>query len=178
MVRLLDLSACGEYVDHASMYRAGRILDAAQQPRLSNPTRERFSPSSVVKRGNLLETRHSKEHIPAAASEPRLPRTRKTGADLEAQNRKVKSASSLGAPKIPSISGRARDSGPEVELHKLPDPPCLAGDRVPSTIFEQNEHQASSEEIGEESPGWKVGVGVYMRVDRLNPGQCFVSSTT
>lgn len=180
----MDLSNCDEYVQHAAKYRAEKIQEYTQLPH--NPTLERFSPSSIVKRGNIIEPGDSTEHISSATSEPKLCSRKMTKTDLRLQNRnsRIKSASQAGLTSM--LTQETKDtrhasytSHVKFSEEQLVQPSSewrrdriwSEAQRTPSTILERDENEGSNRETVEDT----VGVGVYMIVDKLYPGQCFVS---
>lgn len=195
MLRLLDLSNCKEYIDHALKYRMEKIQDDASSSTYI-PSVDDISLSSVVLRGvpPRLEspeeesTVQSSEKATAARrkakSEPsilyRVDRTAVITADqaskkgiLQSENTAGKSPkgrvsfqfeenqnSALGQERLQNSELKRRSVESQRRISE-PTPVC-------STIEDDGV-------VDEKRADDKVGVGVYMMVDRLRPGQCFVS---
>ena len=199
VLRLLDLSNCKEYIDHALKYRMEKIQDDASSSTYS-PNVHDISLSSVVFRGvpPRLESPEEESAVTIESSEKATAQQRKVKSEpsilyhpfdrtavitaeqaskkgiLHSENTTGKSpkrrVSFRDEENQNSAVGQGRLQTSELKRISLehrrrisePTPVC-------STI--ENERGVVDEKRAED----KVGVGVYMMVDRLTPGHCFVS---
>lgn len=193
VLRLLDLSNCKEYIDHALKYRMEKIQDDAP---LSTyiPSVDDISLNSVALRGGPSRLESPEEESTVDGSEKATAARRKAKSEqsifyrvdrravktadqaskkgiLHSENTAGKSAkgrvsfqveedqySSIGQGRLQSSEPKRRPLESNRRISE-PTPVC-------STI---EDHGVVDEKRIED----KVGVGVYMMVDRLRPGQCF-----
>ena len=182
VLRLLDLGNCKDYIEHAAKYRMDKIKDdtpATYRPKgddisLSSIVLQRFTPGST-----------SLEYDLATAS------TKKKSAssvDAQAESRQVSSAEkSAGKASVKGILHSEKSKGKLRKGHvsfrvegqqdfnnKKEQSASSEPLRVPDFTDKEKEMGVDKGLVDERVDG-NVGVGVYMMVDRLRPGQVFVS---
>lgn len=196
VLRLLDLSNCKEYIDHALKYRMEKIQDDASSSTYS-PTVDDISLSSVVLRGVPPRLESPEDECIVEGSEKATVARRKAKsvpsilyqvdptavikADhahskkgiLHSENTAGKSSKGRVSFQVEenhnSEEGQRRLKSSELKRRSFePQRRCSEPTPVCSTIKDEGV-------VDEKQAEDKVGVGVYMMVDRLRPGQCFVS---
>ena len=193
----MDLSNCEEYAQHCHKYRRGAIEGKTE--RCISPS-NRISPSSIISFGLPFscETDNSDETlelIPPIASETHVQlKQRGAKADVNRHSRTRSAAPALAqktkaVTKLKAVTkflnnGKRRKghvtfenqyirgTSGSVDARRVPieaipeDSETELGQMLDSGTPERHLEKAKTEE---------VGVGVYMRLDRLGPGDCFVS---
>lgn len=187
-MRLLDLSNCKEYIDHALKYRVEKIKEDGST--IYNPDVEDISLSSVVLRGFPPRVKSPEENSSAASSENKIRKKVKsappyTNSGLHQPvmtvSQPVKGILHSESARGKSLLGRVSFQDeyrelPGVEKELLQPSESPPRSPKPSGML----HQMNGPKEGfreKHADGENVGVGVYMMVDRLRPGQCFVSKT-
>ena len=195
MLRLLDLSNCKEYIDHALKYRMEKIQDDASSCSYI-PSVDDISLSSIVLRGVPSRLQSPEEESVVenwekataarrkAKSEPSIlysvDRTAVITADqtskkgiLHSENTAGKSPKGRVSFRVEenqnSVAGQGRLQVSELKRRSF-DPQRRISEPTPVCTTIKDKGVVDGKR-GED----KVGVGVYMMVDRLRPGQCFVS---
>lgn len=189
VLRLLDLSDCKEYIDHALKYRMGKIKEDGST--IYNPFVDDISVSSVVLRGLPPRSESPEENSTATSSVKRVREKAKSAppntnpgshqSEMIASRPVTKGILHLGSSKrksprgLVSFQDKHRElPGLEVEvLQPSENPPRSL--KPSGSLYQINEKEERFHE--KHAVDENVGVGVYMMVDRLRPGQCFVSIT-
>lgn len=183
VLRLLDLSKCKNYIKHAIKYRTDKILDDASSTYRLNT--EEVSLSSIVTRGFpfILESSETKS---TKGSDKTMP---------HAQTKPKSAESSKRVHQTKEKSPRCQDN--QVSIKGILQPDCFKRNPMKchvsfddegsqeqnaslrwamayNDLFVDKETEKDVDEgLVEERTGDNVGVGVFMAVDRLRPGQCF-----
>lgn len=184
VLRLLDLSNCKEYIDHALKYRVEKIKEDGST--IYNPDVEDISLSSVVLRGFPPRVKSPEENSSAASSENKIRKKVKSAPPytnsglhqpIMTVSQPVKGILHSESARGKSLRGRVSFQDehrelPGVEKELLQPSESPPRSPKPSGML----HQMNGPEEGfreKHAEGENVGVGVYMMVDRLRPGQCF-----
>ena len=183
VLRLLDLGNCKDYIEHAAKYRMDKIKD--DTPATYRPKANDISLSSIVLQRFTPGSRSVEYHLATASTEKKSA----SCVDAQAESRQVNSAEK-SAEKA-SVKGILHSEKSKGKLRKGHVSFRVEGQQ---DFNNKKEQSASSEplrvpdftdkekEMGvdkglvEERVDGNVGVGVYMMVDRLRPGQVFVST--
>ena len=195
VLRLLDLSSCKEYAKHCQKYRK-RAIEVPTE-RCISPS-NRISPSSITSYG-FSRSQHTDKNedstniIPSTASESRiLTKQSREVRDKVAYHLRTKSAVPVLAQKTKPLihflrAGKCKrehatfDNQKGNSRNRNSDP--VQSERVPIELIKEdpkveqvvNCHDQTPESYQGECRPDETGVGVYMRLDRLEPGDCFVS---
>lgn len=204
VLRLLDLSNCKEYIHHALKYRMEKIQDDASSSTYSSNVHD-ISLSSIVLRGlpTRLESPEEEsivENSEKAAVAPRktksvpsilyppdrtadYPDNSTVTADhgfkrgiLHSENTTGKSPKGRVSFRVEENQNSAEGQG-RLQTSEVKRRSCESQWRrcsAPTPCCSAIENERVVDETRAED---KVGVGVYMMVDRLRAGQCFVSIT-
>ncbi|XP_022788568.1 cyclic nucleotide-binding domain-containing protein 2-like [Stylophora pistillata] len=184
VLRLLDLSNCKEYIDHALKYRVEKIKEDGST--IYNPDVEDISLSSVVLRRFPPRVKSPEENSSAASSENKIRKKVKSAPPytnsglhqpIMTVSQPVKGILHSESARGKSLRSRVsfQDENrelPGVEKELLQPSESPPRSPKPSGML----HQMNGPEEGfreKHAEGENVGVGVYMMVDRLRPGQCF-----
>ena len=176
-MRLLDLSNCKEYVKHAMKYRMDKLKDDG--PFTYSADMDEFTASSIASRG-----------FPKKPKPPSYHRELVTKLGAQANTKAEPSANPPtgtvpGQPSTKEIrhsdrtkerSMKSRVSFDDESAPETPKPPRSPLSLKPVSIFEANDasfNEELEERLRTRNAG--VSVGVLMAVDRLHPGQLFVS---
>lgn len=194
-MRLLDLSNCKEYIDHALKYRMEKIHDDASSSTYS-PTIDDISLSSVVLRGVPQRLESPEEESTVESSEKvttprrkaksessilyRVDRTAVITADQASKKGILHSENTAGKSPKGRVSFRVEENQNSavgqgcLQTSELKRRSVEPQQRLsePTPVYSTIEDEGVVDGKRTED---KVGVGVYMMVDRLRPGQCFVS---
>ena len=174
VLRLLDLSNCKNYVEHAAKYRMDRIQDDTTPTYRLNTGEIPLSsivlrgfPSAVMESSTAEQTTNSEKTLVTQKkknSAPAVLQHASAKGILHSENTKVKTKG--------HVSFRFEEennSCPEREHRSLSEP------LRSYNIVDKDAETHGDEGLIEERVSGDVGVGVFMMVDRLRPGQCFVS---
>ena len=184
VLRLLDLGNCKDYIEHAAKYRMDKIKD--DTPATYRPSADDISLSSIVLQ-RFWPGRRSVEYDPATVSNKKKSASR---VDAQAKSRQVnpaeksaEKASAKGILHSEKSKGKLRKGhvsfrveGRQDFNNKKEQSACSEPLRVPDFTDKEKETGVDKGLVEERADG-NVGVGVYMMVDRLRPGQVFVSIT-
>ena len=174
VLRLLDLSNCKNYIAHAAKYRMDRIQD--DSPPTFRLNTEEIPLSSIVLREFPSVIMESSKAEPTPNSEKTLVSKRKKTSEpvvlehasakgiLHSEKNKVKTKGHVSFRVVGENS-----SCPEGERRSVSEP------LRSYNIVDEDVETHIDEGLIEERVDGDVGVGVFMMVDRLWPGQCFVS---
>jgi len=193
VLRLLDLSNCKEYIDHALKYRMEKIHDDASSSTYS-PTIDDISLSSVVLRGVPQRLESPEEESTVESSEKvttprrkaksessilyRVDRTAVITADQASKKGILHSENTAGKSPKGRVSFRVEENQNSavgqgcLQTSELKRRSVEPQQRLsePTPVYSTIEDEGVVDGKRTED---KVGVGVYMMVDRLRPGQCF-----
>lgn len=190
VLRLLDLSDCKNYIKHAMKYRMEKIQDdTAATYRLNT---EEASLSSIVTRGFPFITKtestksaenamlHSKsaecyDRFQSNGVPPKRPNVQTSAKGiLQSENirgKPIRTRVCFGEEGKQDFNPRQDDFYPKQDLRASPSSLAYRNVQVDD---EAANTDIDAELIGDKTEG-NTGVGVFMAVDRLESGQCFVS---